>query len=137
MRLSEAIRAGHKGLRQSYTEYERTRVRDGRIVTVGVCALGSANRAMNRAMASENKIWPWADTHQENLQCAVEGCTDGARGVTVFDLIVHLNDEHHWTFDQIADEVQVLEAINGVEQGALSSGDTKTPARAKVPADAS
>ncbi len=36
-------------------------------------------------------------------------CPECARSLVRFKLIAHLNDEHHWTREQIADLVKILE----------------------------
>lgn len=72
------------------------------------------------------KFWKWA-TKLKIKDCPVEMCEDWAgpvvdfkksTAITAENMIYHLNDDHKWTFNQIADWVQIQEAVNGLGEQA-------------------
>lgn len=76
-----------------------------RATAVGSCAVGSAMKAATGShWGSLGSIWPWADVI--NPPCPA--C--GLHPVNLGTAIVHLNDEHRWTREQIADWVATIES---------------------------
>lgn len=97
MSLSEAIRLGAmvrpQAFRALYTDD-------------GACALGAALLAVGappeQAMRSALTRWPWA------LAVSVN-CPGCGRSHLVCEVIVHLNDDHRWTREQIGAWVAEIE----------------------------
>lgn len=121
MRLSEAIREGSKGKRQIQGE-----THDGRN---GVCAMGAAYIGCGHGLETEGiaafDVFPDAASIK-NIACPSCGHTEGDQRWGLTGIIAHINDDHAWTFDQIADWVQAQEAIAGIGQ------EAEAPARELV-----
>ncbi len=92
MRLSEAIRLGAMLHPQTYRDY---RTRDAHGVT-GTCALGAAEEAG----------FPDPMTYLHELRTWCPGCPANGPLPAV---IAHLNDQHRWTREAIADWVETIE----------------------------
>ena len=113
MRLSEAIREGSKHTEQAFGDYQ-----DG----YGTCALGAAMDAFGVRLSNWRAVAQWEQDYL--LPVPINGCplSCGAtdRGddegpiVDIGDAVIHLNDVHRWTREQIADYVQTQEAIHGI-----------------------
>lgn len=103
MKLSEAIRLEGMTLEQSVGESSD--------VTRSACALQGAalmvGRSAMRWGQSIKAEWPW--TSMVRPGCPV--C--GAHGPSGLGIIIHLNDEHCWTRNQIADWVETIEPDEG------------------------
>lgn len=106
MKLSEAILLGSTMNPQAFGVYEDP---DGH-----TCALGAALKAvgfvvhkvllpMDAMVNSTNLAWLFPFLHYYD---ACPGC--GAAN-TVFNIIPHLNDDHKWTREQIAEWVATVE----------------------------
>lgn len=103
MRLSDAIRLGAmlkpQGRFHILDEHGRT------------CALGAALDAVGQLDDSGPSIyalddkWPWCTAHDDRE------CPDCRRGPmpSIHTVIVHLNDDHAWTREQIAEWVATVE----------------------------
>ena len=105
MRLSDAIREGIK--KRKYQVFGSFRDNKG-----GTCAIGAANDAG----------WSWGrqeyppgfyacpscklDTH--TTLCFVKGTTEN-QGIYSYEMVQHLNDDHRWTREAIADWLDTLE----------------------------
>lgn len=105
MRLSEAIKLGAMLKPQGFGDYQ---TRNG-----GACALGSAMDAVGVETDIQNsltdlllgQLLPATNT---SAACPVKPCNDDfAREIG--SVIVHLNDDHRWTREQIADWVATVE----------------------------
>lgn len=96
LRLSEAIRLGAMLKPQAFGTWF-----DGE----GTCALGAAIDALG---ITESNVLLLAQTIVGRARCPVCGC-DGAQ----FHLVPHLNDDHHWTRERIADWVEQQEQSIG------------------------
>ena len=101
MKLSEAIRLGSMLRPQGFGAYTR----DGRS-----CALGAAREAIGLILG-----WPgeWVVILSKRQKCPVccvaDVATVSLRHLVIdrlFETIVLLNDEHHWTREQIADFIE-------------------------------
>lgn len=110
MRLSEAIREGGRKIGQ---EHQVTGiVDDGR---GGHCALGAAF-----LYAFGDARWPMAaedmdrDLTKQIGQIGCPVCIEWRHDL--MRTVVHLNNHHLWTFAQIADWTQAIEAIHGIGQ---------------------
>lgn len=113
MKLSEAIRLGAMMKPQAF----------GALYDNGAtCALGAAGDAMgildrNRndwIPGSTEKVWWWRPVATAEALCP--SCGQRARNSygwitssTVEDVIVHLNNDHRWTRERIADWVESVE----------------------------
>jgi hypothetical protein len=107
MKLSEAIRLGAMLKPQAFGDYT-----DG----VGTCAIGAANEAIGSSADINTTHWEsFLDMSVDQSSCPV--C---ARSARVFEesLIVHLNDDHRWTREQIADWVETIEQQHESTQAA-------------------
>lgn len=107
LKLSEAIRLGAMLKPQGYQLYQRNGAS---------CALGAAMDALG-IQAEEQMSSAFTEFATLRL-CTHEvaefppGCSDECRWSHPFrmgDLIVHLNDDHRWTREQIADWVETIE----------------------------
>jgi hypothetical protein len=68
----------------------------------GTCALGAAREAVGvRTRASVKLPWGWIEQESECPSCADEMSVDW--------IITHLNDNHRWTRERIADWVATVE----------------------------
>lgn len=94
MRLSEAIRLGAMLKPQGF---EGTGSRQ----CPATCAYGAALDAISRD-GFPSDIWPWID--QTLFQCPA---CDQKHGMYI---IPHLNNDHRWTRERIADWVETLES---------------------------
>jgi hypothetical protein len=97
MRLSEAIQLGALMKPQAF----RALLTDD-----GACALGAALLAVGAvqepARRSVRDRWPWALTLSAD-------CPSCGRSSSIFGVIAHLNDNHHWLREQIATWVASIE----------------------------
>jgi hypothetical protein len=98
MRLSEAIRLG--AMLGPQTRGPR-----------GLCALNSALAAVGKSVdeigglscTTAAKFWPWAN----KTRATCPAC--GESGDADWIIAMHLNDDHRWTREQIADWVATVE----------------------------
>lgn len=97
MTLSEAIRLGSMLHPQGFARFHGYSHDQASIVT---CALGAAEDAGYRIV--DMPILRMAATCPASEWCRVCHC--------VYDVIIHLNDEHRWTREAIADWVETIEA---------------------------
>lgn len=102
MRLSEAIRLGSMIHPQGFGRYHSWSHEHGSTVT---CALGAAEDAgyfrYNMPLLRIAATCPaseWCRVHRD-----------------VFETIVHLNDDHHWTREAIADWIEAIEIKHSTE----------------------
>jgi hypothetical protein len=104
MQLSEAIREGAQ-LRPQCRMQMFLRLGD----IIHSCALGAAYegagyvarlRGMEKIPITLDTLWPKLSTRV--VVCPVSGCPSNGR-ITVRDHIAHLNDEHNWSREQIAE----------------------------------
>ena len=103
LKLSEAIRLGSMLHPQGFGKWW-----DGK----GTCAIGAAARAIGiRVELGEHfrtrrhiDVWPWAWDE------IIKSCPVCSRGpVHTAHIIVHLNDQHRWTRERIAEWVATIE----------------------------
>ncbi|MFN8060967.1 MAG: hypothetical protein U0Q12_17550 [Vicinamibacterales bacterium] len=106
--LADAIRLGiqHRP-QQAFGEYFQGRRRS--------CALGAAYEGIYRMPQDVAGFHPHRlDRLFECLDFSVRACPAGCRKrIALGALIVHLNDTHEWTREQIADWVQSLAPASG------------------------
>lgn len=107
MRLSEAIRLGAMLRPQAFGV-----IFDGS----GTCALGAAYEAIGKLHRMEEcdarEDWPWLKN--DKLVCPECG---GSPGFGPSVISAHLNDNHLWTREQIADWVETIEQQQDAVQG--------------------
>ena len=93
MRVSEAMRLGAMLDEQGFGAFDR----DGK-----TCAMWAAMKAVNRQMPIG---WPEIlKTVSACPACIYE------RSLDLYSVIVHLNDDHRWTREQIADWMDGIES---------------------------
>ena|ERR1043165_3864344 len=115
MRLSEAIRLGAllraQGRGAYLDDHHHT------------CTLGAALEAIGRLERAEHVIVPWGELWP--WLCLVPACRCPADCGTVIigliHLIAHVNDDHCWTRERIADWVTTIEAEYDREAAAVSA----------------
>lgn len=98
MRLSEAIRFGSMMSPQAF---------GGGSIGDGRCALAAACEAVGldyHESGSSVSAFPILDTY---ISCPSCGCRDSRLGYVIAQ---HLNDNHRWTRERIADWVATIEA---------------------------
>lgn len=100
MKLSEAIRLGAMLKPQAFGDYT-----DG----IGTCAMGSAFEAIGiTPNAEESAPAEWLAFLARDHACPV--CRRKQSGGDLIDgVIPHLNDDHRWTRERIADWVEIIE----------------------------
>lgn len=107
MKLSEAIRLGAMtSPRQCFGK-----LADG---FGGLCAMGCALAAIGREMNEWIELpfmWRWLGSIDD---CPV--CGTRYKGHRTTNIVAHLNDDHQWSREQIADYIETLESA---EQPAL------------------
>ena len=103
--FSEAIREGAKLRPQAGQLFKRLPSGE-----VGSCAIGAGYEAitgdvdLRRSTSIYSaivKLYPYIDT-DEVFECHVRGCEEPAL-FGLSEMILHLNDDHLWTREQIAD----------------------------------
>jgi hypothetical protein len=111
MKLSDAIREGAKEVKQGFGSYF---YKQGQ--TQYACALGAASLGLAAVMKETidpetYSFIPEFETPRRTSRCPVPDCLGycSNHNCQVDDLVIHLNDEHEWTFDQIADWIDCLE----------------------------
>lgn len=129
MRASEAMRLGATLHKQAFMSFFNLGC-DGetRLRIVATCALGSISAALGATAAEQPELYaeayPWIVQDGDQRLCPAEcggvmGRTDG--------MIVHLNDDHHWTREQIADWLETVEpnagAVLPVEKSEIKSSE--------------
>lgn len=99
MKLSDAIRAGSKVTKQHFGDLFKIRYGDiGYTCALGAAALGAGEGIEPNSYAITQRF-PELYNHRD--VCPV--CNDTLYNQTLFFLISHLNDEHHWKREAIAD----------------------------------
>jgi hypothetical protein len=102
MRLSEAIRLGSLLKPQTFGDYENLS---------GTCALGAACEAMGVDLACSGDIAKFEISHALLLSLDCPVCHDAVAP----DVVVHLNDDHRWTREAIADWLESQERELGLQ----------------------
>lgn len=130
MRLSEAIRLGATMKPQAFCYF----FKDG-----ATCAQGSALDAVGRLSGDAvtchdavAQLWPWASPltlHAERFSCPACGLNYGV--LRMATLIAHLNNDHEWTRERIADFVELHEGIPDVERPEVYASPDATPVGGK------
>jgi hypothetical protein len=110
MKLSEAIRMNGMMKPQGFGPWSMTSLS-------APCALGGALQILGRQCTEEtgpnyfalNEQWEWLLPNQE---CPIPDCNYGKTpqsNTNATCVIFHLNDDHRWTRQQIADWVETIE----------------------------
>lgn len=113
MKLSEAILLGSVLAPQGFGMLQNDRGH--------LCALGAAARAIGSnctATLEAISLWPWINCEVRSVRCPA--CVRIA--VTIGENIVHLNDEHKWTFERIARWVASVEPQEEYTDGGPGPG---------------
>jgi hypothetical protein len=124
MRLSEAIRLGAMLHPQCFGTVRILRHDAGTPeFTTHTCALGAAEEAGYSLFAElcGQSLATLAD-------CPI--CCDRFQSWTVHGIVVHLNDDHHWTREAIADWVEAFERLN--EPVAVAASDPHVDSTGKL-----
>ena len=125
MKLSEAIRLGSMLNPQGFinqcdgTPEGRRAAIDGETTR----ALVAAHRAIGDTSGSWTIGWPWIAAHGISVcpQCGQQS------EYGVFITIIHLNDFHRWTREQIADWVETIERAQEQPSEPVPVAETVTP----------
>lgn len=104
MKLSEAIRMGSMVVPQTHGEYYIGEWPN----PVAACAMGAAFIAVGDKTCSDHKHWPWMRVSKWHNCPSPSQCRLGYDG-PVLSVVLHLNDEHGWTRERIADWVATVE----------------------------
>lgn len=107
MRVSEAIRLGSLLVPQGFGFAYSRRVQGA------VCANQAAKLAVGANESEEP--WPWREEMVERCPFCVERFRAGCGfSPDVLGLVAHLNDDHRWSRERIADYVESLERERGM-----------------------
>jgi len=105
MKLAEAIWLGAMLKPQAFGALEDT--------NGNTCALGAAYDAIGELHTGQGYDWSWACRRFPVLK-AIDGNRARPRcfvcGTYVESIVPHINDEHRWTREQIADWVETIES---------------------------
>jgi hypothetical protein len=115
MRLSEAIRLGAMLGPQSFDKFYDHK-------TQATCALGAAAQAVNTFLGeplNAEQRYPWS---VKIISAYCPKC--GGKFKCAAEVIIHLNDAHHWSRTRIADLVEVLELNFSVQESEALSKKT-------------
>lgn len=102
MNIWEAIRLGATLKKQARGTFERDGIR--------TCALGSALDAVGKLKQKSHNVLErlWPDLylyHRPGLSCPVRRCPSVQPAW--WKLVIHLNDDHRWTRERIADYLEI------------------------------
>ena len=117
MKLSEAIRLGAMLRPQAFGDYT-----DG----VGTCAIGAACEAYGVPLNADTELLPWSELLEATdvATCPVCGVSGPFESDEAFyGLIPHLNDDHRWAREAIADWVETIERAQEPHVPACDSSD--------------
>ncbi len=104
--LADAIRLGSLLHPQAFGDWwTKDYNAHGVIAITATCALGAASVAIGHDLSKRGS--PFRAFLDAFSACPVTGCV--LSRVHQQDLITHLNDDHRWTRDQIADWVETQE----------------------------
>jgi hypothetical protein len=130
MKLSEAILLGSTLSPQGMGMYEDA---EGRRCALGsaLAAVGETVRPLPEDESDEtirvdkllSKHWPQIDLPLYDAMCP-DDC--GGQCLELGCLIVHLNDDHHWSREKIASHVAQIEPPEAVEVGVPDSRNAHT-----------
>lgn len=125
--LSEAIREGVK-LRPPADDLFKT-LPDG---SLGSCALGAAYEAITGDTAREfDAVYRFIESMFTYASLQQAECPEGCGGSLFLEsVIIHLNDDHEWTRERIADFVEEFEESIGYETLIESESSSKSLQRA-------
>lgn len=132
MRLSEAIRLGSMLRGQAFEDY---------FDNSGSCAIGAALEAAGLRDAVRDGGCAVAEYENRHRAVFVASCPSCGRqpgmGMTSFmNTVIHLNDDHRWTREAIADWVAGIEPVEAVTDGSEAAravtGDVLQAAHALV-----
>src|SRR5665213_475370 len=100
MKLSEEMVLGSTMIR--HVHHVGNEVEEG-------CALQCAGTAAGPKRRSSQKRHPWADKILFEYPCE---CVIASIPVKAFEIIMHLNDRHKWSIDEIAQWVASVEPLS-------------------------
>lgn len=101
MQLSEAIRLGAMTHPQGFDHYER----EGRTCALGAAANAAGVRRANCGEPCVSERWPFLN----DVIAPCPACGDVIDVCELGGIITHLNDDHRWTREAIADWVSTVE----------------------------
>ncbi len=117
MRLSEAIRLGAM-LHPQHFGSARLYDVDADMAIIGTCAIGAAEEA-------GYSFWVPDETLNANARCPQCDCWSRD---TTRALIPHLNDDHRWTREAIADWVELQEGLKRADAQSINIPAARSPA---------
>lgn len=102
----------------------------GRLIDGGAtCAMGAALdacgvlgdvRSNSEVVVAAAARWPCV---LQDVECPIDADAHGA----LVCIVVHLNDDHHWTREQIADWVETIEGKDRATETSTPCGASVTP----------
>ena len=107
MKLSEAILLGSTMGPQAFCKWQTE-------IGLGGCALGAAAHAVGIRIIGHHSVcrfvaqWPFLQTYERCPVCPV--------GADLLHIVTHLNDQHEWTRERIAEfvaKIEPKEEVNG------------------------
>lgn len=105
MRFSEAIRLGATMTRQAFgvgSTPDKS----------ATCAIGAAWDAVglldSDGLSHKGCTFPWPEAISIKVNCPATGCV---RHEGLLIAVIHLNDDHYWTRERIADWVELHEPV--------------------------
>lgn len=122
MRLSEAIRLGATMRPQSVGHFLDD---DGASCAQGAAldAVGRLSESATECRYAMSELWPWS-YYSQHIVGTLKGvtCPDGGGHMcryyaddSINGIIAHLNNEHRWTRERIADWVELHEPLPAIE----------------------
>lgn len=107
MKLSEAIRAGSVGQEQGRHDY----FYQGKCCAIGAAAIHRYGRLKAKELAATSCLEEaleeaFVESLEHPARCP-KGCTWGVGPlINTIHVVAHLNDQHGWTYEQIAEWVE-------------------------------
>lgn len=108
MRLSEAMRKGAKVTSQTFGILWGSLFADsdgntnnGSSCALGVALIGATPQLNHMYSTTCSMLWPWTET--QKATCPDEKCKNMQENWPIANVVIHLNDHHRWTREEIAD----------------------------------
>jgi len=108
MKLSEAIRMSGMMKPQGFNSHSMYSVDAPCALGGALQSVGQQGTPFNNAYLIVRQVWPWLNKTMEERRCPV--CADSFKHRSdLLCTIFHLNDDHRWTRQQIADWIASVE----------------------------
>lgn len=125
MKFSEAIRLGAMIRPQAFftlfdLETQSSCALGAAAEAIGVLDLTAQNRFIENAKTLVPREWKWAKQTVECPECGTDWVSECFLGSDVQGVLVHLNNDHRWTRERIADWVALLEEAHESAQSSAA-----------------